>query len=1842
MGITTECPRCGILYKNLPDTYLDKAVRCKKCKKTFVINALQNKESATISAVCPGCNARFKNVSSRYIGKSTKCKRCGTRFAIQAAPSSTSSGSSSQVADSISVAGNSVPRSKGDVNAPVKSEVKTPVSWGVGDIILDLYEITELLGEGGMGKVFKVHHRGWKMDLAVKSPRPQIMQSKGAPENFEREAETWVNLGLHPHTVSCYYVRRIGGIPRIFAEYIDGGSLADWIRDCRLYKGGHDRALERILDIAIQFAWGLDYSHDKGLVHQDVKPGNVMLTMEGIAKVTDFGLARARPMMSDMERTGGTMIVGKTGMTPAYASPEQINGKALSRRTDLWSWALSILEMFTGEVTWSTGSVAREVLAMYLKDDHGTNGIPRMPDTLADLLERCFRENPEDRPHNMGEIANGVIDMYYGLTGKKYSRTRPKAGSGTADSLSNRGVSLLDLNRKKEAEFLFHKALKIEPHHPEATYNLGLLEWRSGRKSDLGLVRELDEVRKSHEADWVDEYLLGMVQMERGDFEKAIEIFEDIEGEDAQRKEVKACLETAKMRLQKPKEFKLSDSSLNSLCLSRDGSFLFVGGDDCTLRKVDTTTGNTVQSFAGHNNRIISVILSPDEQYLLSADWSGGVFLRDIGTGQVTKKFSGHNGEIFSMALSRDGKKLIAGTKNFSMVNAITLWDVPTEKMIRIFEEIPERITSVAFIGNGQYILTGSWDGALRIWETDSGRLVRTLKGQSRAIECAGLSRDGSLAISGDTEGNIHLWDIKNSCVKKTLQGHSASVYAISFSKCERFIISGSGDKTVRLWEKSTGRCLRTFIGNAGEAKSLCLGENHAFCATGDGTVRCWPIDMENSLKAPMAVSRVVLSEALLSTQEQYETFLTKAHEAMSNSDFTKSSEYIRQARSCPGYSRRKEALDVWRKLYRRLPKKKLVAAWETTAFDGHEGPVSSVSISSDGRFAVSGGYDSLIHVWDVQTAKILRSFEGHPDTGVLSVALAHDGLTALSGAENSIKLWDVTKGRLINTFEGSSGEVKSVSLSSDGQFALSVTSDGNIVLWEVATGRSLRMSNTKATCVAFAEDSSLALFGDMENRMNLLNVPAGRVIRVYEGHEHWLLNVSFDHNSGLALSGSYDKTLRLWDVGTGRLLQSLEGHMEEVTSSQLSTDGRYAVSGSADKTVKIWGMENGKCLRTLEGHKDQVDSVCLSRDLSTVLSASKEGVIKIWTLDWELEDHGTTNWQEGVRPYLNTFLKNRCPYASELPGEGDPSYGEIVSSLTRRGKPVRLDEEMKGLLSTLGCAGYGSVRSELIKKELDVMADEWQEQPGSGDALDIKDVAAVIRKYADRMEAEVGPLLAALPRQPIDLSNMAGMNAEAWRKLAEWIVTGKDGDGNIVSPPKAGMLLFCNMMGVLRLCVNNINNCPQYIIQHTLEVKKAARWLMSDTVHQHTRDLLADEMEENIDKLESIFSRPEKPFPPGPIDTKRFFQQVVEGLRKGVLYIRTGKGDAGKAVFPEEVGQVLVDNMEAALVKNMARIYLHSFPTQYIDLTGALNQLNDIGLILRDTESIPETLAEMEPKQVNAMVSGDGPSIQLKDIPCPACGDKEQKGAECGACGLKYSEYQPFKVLYSAADKLEIAAAKLKPAPQSAIDPKGFMKIFTASCKSLSQWLEKGHDDQGNPLLLPTVGTKLLNDSLAVENFLRGTYGFCSVRFLNVLVEIRRLVNFLIPDPCDPSALQVLAAIIIENANNLEACFSKPEKPFPLSPGMDAGAFLGSVPLSLRNNVALIAQSSGQPDQEQAIKGTCMEMLNLCQGLQSQNFNIILMTSYQTRIGEISTATGMVKAVAIILAGHEPDQKYA
>src|SRR5262249_651935 len=136
------------------------------------------------------------------------------------------------------------------------------------------------------------------------------------------------------------------------------------------------------------------------------------------------------------------------------------------------------------------------------------------------------------------------------------------------------------------------------------------------------------------------------------------------------------------------------------------------------------------------------------------------------------------------------------------------------------------------------------------------------------------------------------------------------------------------------------------------------------------------------------------------------------------------------------------------------------------------------------------------------------------------------------------------------------------------------------------------------------------------------------------------------------------------------------------------------------------------RCLRTFEGHIDDVKAVSLSADGRLALSGSEDKTLKLWCLDWELEIKDPADWDEGIRPHVTTFLTQHTPYAAPLPLDRRPPQPEIPVALPRRGKPSWTDDDFHQLLLTLGCAGYGWVRPEGVRRELEKMAAAWQGPP--------------------------------------------------------------------------------------------------------------------------------------------------------------------------------------------------------------------------------------------------------------------------------------------------------------------------------------------------------------------------------------------------------------------------------------------------------------------------------------------------------------------------------------------------
>ncbi|GEM_PF-5246609 len=312
-----------------------------------------------------------------------------------------------------------------------------------GSILLNRFRVDRLIAEGGIGAVYLVHQIPDGHPFAVKIIPEAGIRNTDIRCSFIHELRLWMDLPSHPNLTACRFFRSIDGNITVFAEYASGGSLKDWIR------GDELTSFAMILDLAIQIARGIHAAHECGVIHQDIKPANVLISGDRIAKVTDFGLSRTLHEIlpesgNSEEQTDGNPEVSVSGMTLAYCSPEQISGQKVSRKTDIWSYGVLLLEMLIGKLTWKIGAVVDTIferLPHTLEDDQRRH----MTERLHDILSGCLQRDPLKRWSSMADVEERLIAVYETEFRTAYPRTRPilaKPSFRSADLYTRQTINL--------------------------------------------------------------------------------------------------------------------------------------------------------------------------------------------------------------------------------------------------------------------------------------------------------------------------------------------------------------------------------------------------------------------------------------------------------------------------------------------------------------------------------------------------------------------------------------------------------------------------------------------------------------------------------------------------------------------------------------------------------------------------------------------------------------------------------------------------------------------------------------------------------------------------------------------------------------------------------------------------------------------------------------------------------------------------------------------------------------------------------------------------------------------------------------------------------------------------------------------------------------------------------------------------------------------------------------------------------------------------------------------------------------------------------------------------------
>ena len=254
----------------------------------------------------------------------------------------------------------------------------------IGQIVKERYEIVEILGEGGMAFVYKARDKQLQRDVAIKTLKPNYVNQEKFVDRFRREAQTAANLN-HPNIVQIFDWG-IEDEPYFVMEYIEGNTLTSII------SGNRTVGLNDILYIGSQVANGLKEAHKRGLVHRDIKPGNIMITPDGKVKVTDFGIVSLQNEESDITKTGA--VLG----TASYISPEQAQGKPVSFESDLYSLGTVLYELIAGKPPFTGDSpIATATKHLTDKPEKLSNYRKDIPKALENAILKLLEKRPSDR-----------------------------------------------------------------------------------------------------------------------------------------------------------------------------------------------------------------------------------------------------------------------------------------------------------------------------------------------------------------------------------------------------------------------------------------------------------------------------------------------------------------------------------------------------------------------------------------------------------------------------------------------------------------------------------------------------------------------------------------------------------------------------------------------------------------------------------------------------------------------------------------------------------------------------------------------------------------------------------------------------------------------------------------------------------------------------------------------------------------------------------------------------------------------------------------------------------------------------------------------------------------------------------------------------------------------------------------------------------------------------------------------------------------------------------------------------------------------------------------------------
>lgn len=769
------------------------------------------------------------------------------------------------------------------------------LEWFPGDVILGRYRVEEKMS-GAMGHVYICEHLGWGIKIAVKSPRPEVLRDSEGTKRIMREANSWARLDMHPHIATCYYVLSIEKIPHLFIEYVDGGDLSAWI------KSGRCKDVRTSLSLAIQFCHGMEFTHDQGIIHRDIKPQNVLVSKDAVVKITDFGIhlpvskadceLEVISLAADSEEEA---TVGFRG-SPAYASPEQLQcTHEVDERTDIFSFGLCLWLMFCGQKPFKNNTLRHEIPEP-VPLQGGT-----FPDILADALKRCVQYEPKDRFRNFSELRLALNQAYESI----FNASCPYAELGQvdlrADSLNNRAVSLYELGKSDEARLCLEEALSIDDLLPEAIHNHILLQWHTGKLDTQDARQQLNAA--SMRLPGIDFFssLLEAISLAESQADtpdknsrrlelrlcypkKSLAIYRDAQLnmtikrnllDHLKNKKYQAChaVLLPAWRNNAFRKDRIFNNTYEEL-LSAGGLKVAVQGAQryLTLRgfpacsalscylpeaRLLASTGvksdsilllgmqpkSTSRSLTTAANSVTVLAAAPVGKILCAGSETGSLLFYDLAKSAQPVVKAAHSGPVSCMAFHPSGNRMVSGAHDGMFIHRSFAGGKEAARRSPITSP-PEK---VVFLDRGQRMASGHADGSILFWENGGAECTRISPAHNAPLLSIAGDPNGHLLVSASHEGELKVWDARDGRCLRTIPHPAESMTALHFLPDNRTVIAGFAEDIIKILDVASGKWGLVLDGRGNGIQNLAAGPmpHSFFSGHTDGSASLWIVVYE-------------------------------------------------------------------------------------------------------------------------------------------------------------------------------------------------------------------------------------------------------------------------------------------------------------------------------------------------------------------------------------------------------------------------------------------------------------------------------------------------------------------------------------------------------------------------------------------------------------------------------------------------------------------------------------------------------------------------------------------------------------------------------------------------------------------------------------------------------------------------------------------------------------------------------------------------------------------------------------------------------------------------------------